>query len=80
MVSGIMNWMIAKVCCILPVQAEDGKLMMVLKGEKYSENHSCRDFLGTNLRDSLELKSRLSLYSCDLDHAPERDDDPGLYP
>lgn len=84
MVSGIMKWIIAKVCFTLPIYLLRGKnneLMMVFlaKGEKYSENHNCTVSFYMSHRDFHGLKFYSKLYSCDSNHGPERLDDPGLY-
>jgi len=85
MASGYMEWIIAKVCYILPIslfRADDDVLMIIFstKGEKYSENHSCTVSFYRSHQDSHGLKFYAELYSCDSNHAPERVDDPGLYP
>ncbi|PYI02703.1 actin-like ATPase domain-containing protein [Aspergillus sclerotiicarbonarius CBS 121057] len=50
---------------------------MIAKGDKYSEGHACTVDMYIYLTDG---QSSMTLYSCDLPHAPERFDAQGTQP
>lgn len=69
MADGIMKWMIAKVRRYL------FKLESIpkhLKGEKYSENHTCTVDLSRTYYLDEDRRYTMVLYSCDLKQAPEK--------
>ncbi|GFG22579.1 heat shock 70 kDa protein 12A [Aspergillus udagawae] len=51
---------------------------MITKGEIYAENHVCTASLFRSHLEGEALKANLTLYSSDLDHAPERVEHPGV--